>query len=277
VYVARLDVDGVLQSAVSLGGSGEDEALGLVTARNGRTIVAATGFGVSALDANGTIVWTRALSGALGIDPFDNVLVTGALSGSADFGGGELTSAGGRDVFVAKLDADGNHVFSARFGDVGASQEGQAITADFLGNILVTGVFDGSLDFGTGALTPAHCPSEVWCKTSGFVAKFDPNGSALFGLARGPIRSFTGIAADDHGNVIVSGATPGGVPSYRIPLLVMFDAEGEELWERTEWPVSGVGSGRQVAVDPCGDLLWSLSVRPSLDASEHAYVAKLTP
>jgi hypothetical protein len=32
-----------------------------------------------------------------------------------------------------------------------------------------------------------------------------------------------------------------------------------------------------VAVDSCDNVLWSLSVRPSLDQSERSYLAKLTP
>jgi hypothetical protein len=176
-----------------------------------------------------------------------------------------------------KLDEHGGHVFSARFGDAGVTQAGEAVAADPAGNILIAGVFDGSVDFGTGALGLGPCPKDVFCNTAGFVAKLDGDGTALWSVARGPLRALTGIAADADGNVVVSGATPGGVPPYRIPWLVMYDAQGQELWERGEWPLSGVGSGRRVAMDPCGDLLWSLSVRPSLDAKEHAYLAKLTP
>jgi hypothetical protein len=210
------------------------------------------------------------------VDAAGNVLVTGAFSGTTDLGGGPLTSAGGRDIFVAKLDTEGGHVWSARFGDAAANQEGQAIGADAAGNILISGVFDGQVDFGTGPLSAASCPKEVWCLTSGFVVKLEAGGRALWGTARGPVRELSGIAADVDGNVVVSGAEPGGVPSYRMPLLLVFDSEGDELWERGEWPLSGVGAGRRVAVDPCGDLLWSLSVRPSLDSNEHAYLAKLT-
>jgi hypothetical protein len=277
VYVVRLAPSGTLERSVVLGTSGDDALSGLAATASGRAIVSGEGIGTVALEENGSVTWSRDLNGAIAVDPSDNVLVTGSFSGARDFGGGPLTSAGGRDIFLAKLDPEGAHLFSARFGDAGLNQDGQAIASDPLGNILVSGVFDGSVDFGTGALTLAGCPREVWCKTSGFVAKFDANGGALFGLARGPLRELRGIAADGNGNVVVSGATPGGVPSYRIPLLVVLNPEGDELWERAEWPLSGVGSGRTVAVDACGDLLWSLSVKPSLDSEEHAYLAKLTP
>jgi hypothetical protein len=275
VYVLRVAPDGTVVRSSVLGTPGDDELSGLAATASGRAVVSGAGIGTVAVHANGEVAWSRTPSGAVAVDGSDNVLITGSFSGTHDFGGGPLTSAGGRDIFLTKLDAEGAHVFSARFGDAGENQDGQAIAADFLGNILISGVFDGSVDFGTGALSLSPCPSDVWCKTSGFVAKFDSNGGALFSLARGPLRALSGIAADPAGNVVVSGATPGGVPSYRIPLLVVLNPQGDELWERAEWPLSGVGSGRRVTVDACGDFLWSLSVRPSLDAEEHAYLAKL--
>lgn len=68
-----------------------------------------------------------------------------------DFGGGRLTSAGGQDVFIAKLDAKGDHVWSRRFGD-GAEQivGGLATVGD---RLLAAGYFAGTLDLGTGTGT----------------------------------------------------------------------------------------------------------------------------
>lgn len=45
------------------------------------------------------------------------------------------------------------HVYSARFGD-GASQAAYAISLDAAGNVFVSGVFSGEIDFGTGPLKP---------------------------------------------------------------------------------------------------------------------------
>ena len=50
-------------------------------------------------------------------DGTGNVVVTGKFQGNVDFGGGALTSEGGSDIFVAKFDAYGNHLWSQRFGD----------------------------------------------------------------------------------------------------------------------------------------------------------------
>ena len=52
---------------------------------------------------------------AVAVDASGNVLVTGFFSGTVDFGGGSLVSAGGREIFLAKYDGNGAHVWSQRF------------------------------------------------------------------------------------------------------------------------------------------------------------------
>ncbi len=91
---------------------------------------------------------------AIAVDGAGNVLVTGQFSGTVDFGGGALTNAGSRDIFLAKYDAAGAHLFSQRFGDTDFDS-GAAIAVDGAGNVLVTGSFEGTVDFGGGALTSA--------------------------------------------------------------------------------------------------------------------------
>jgi hypothetical protein len=48
---------------------------------------------------------------ATAIDSAGNVVVTGYFQGTVDFGGGPLTTAGEDDIFVAKLDSSGNHLW----------------------------------------------------------------------------------------------------------------------------------------------------------------------
>ncbi|HTQ04134.1 MAG TPA: hypothetical protein VMI54_09760 [Polyangiaceae bacterium] len=277
VFVARLDANGNVVRAVALGGSGDETVTSLVVDHAGRAVVSGSGLGTVALDQTDAPAWRVDYFGALGTDAANDVLVTGALVGGTNFGGGTLTSAGGKDVFVVKLDQAGDHQWSARYGDAGANQLGQAIASDFDGDVFVAGVFDGSLDFGTGALALAHCPSEAWCNESGFVAKLDPTGVALWSVARGPMRAVAGLAATASGNVVVSGATPGDADPYRIPILFALDPTGQALWQRTEWPETGLGAGRGVAVGSCGSVLWSVGAEPTLDSNERAYLAKLTP
>jgi hypothetical protein len=225
------------------------------------------------------VAWSRTFSGRIAVDAAGNVAITGGLRGSLDFGNGPLTSAGGEDVFVALLDSAGNHRFSRVFGDAGPTQRGEAVAFDRGGHILVSGVLDGAVDFGLGELAPraGACPSEVGCKLAGFVAKFDGAGNAVFSVSKGPMRTLSGIAGNSSGQVLVSGATPGGVSPYRIPLLLALDPNGAELWRETEWPESGIGSGRALSVDACDSVIWSLTARPDLSSDEAPYLAKISP
>jgi hypothetical protein len=275
VFVAVLDTAGNVQRSTVLGGAGAESATSLAVSADGRAVVSGPGLGTVALDETGEIAWQKAYTGAVATDSAGSVLVTGGFSGAVDFGGGELTSAGGNDIFVVKLGSDGSHAWSRSFGDTGGTQQGQAIAADGAGNVLVTGVFNGTVDFGTGTHTTHSCPSEVWCNTWGFIAKLDANGTALWSRDRGPMRALTGVTTAASGAVLVSGAEPGNVNPFRRPLLLALDADGTSLWQRLEWPESGLGSGRGVAVDECGSVLWSVSARPSVQANDRAYLAKL--
>jgi hypothetical protein len=197
--------------------------------------------------------------------------------GAIDFGGGPLTSSGGGDVFVAKLGPNGDHVFSRRFGDAADLQQGQALAVDHSDNVIIAGVFEGALDFGAGALKFPRCPEEVWCKTAGFVTQFDSRGRLLWSLSFEPMRELQGVAVDSLNHVVFSGALPGGVPPYRIPVVSELDPHGSALWRRAEWPESGIGAGHRVAIDPCDNVVWSLSALPAIGSNEQPYVSKLSP
>ena len=202
--------------------------------------------------------------------------IAGAFSRTLDLGGGPLTSAGGQDVFIAKLDGDGKHLFSRRFGDAGAEQRVQAIAVDAEDNLLVSGVFDGSLDFGSGPLGAVSdaCRQSTSCEWGGFVAKFDAVGSQVWSQARFPVRSLVGIGHDSQGDVIVSGAYPDDVPPYSVPVLLVLDGQGNELHELVGWPQPR-GAGHRVAVDVCDNVFWTLSALPKAEAHERSYLVKL--
>src|SRR5690606_18993841 len=104
-------------------------------------------------------------------DANGNVFVSGWFGGSIDFGGGAHMSAGQADAFIAKLDGNGGHVWSKRYGDA-ASQFIRGLEVDAAGNVVVAGYTDGSIDFGGGALTSSD-GYDV------FVARLDPAGNHL--------------------------------------------------------------------------------------------------
>jgi hypothetical protein len=272
--VIKLDAAGQVQLKTTLAAG----ATSLAVDGAGRVAVSGPGLGTVKLDQRGQLVWSKPFFGALAFDARGDLLLTGALSEATDFGAGALESRGGADVFVAKLSASGEHLFSRVFGDQGQQQRGESIAVDGHGNVLVAGVFDGQLDFNAGSpLELATCPSDAWCQTSGFVAKLDSGGNALWSRALGPMRTVDGAASDSRGGVVLSGALPGGVTPFRNAWLSAFDASGEPLWRRAEWPETGIGAGHGVAVDACNNVFWSVSALPDLESEERAYVAKLSP
>ncbi|MEO7327814.1 MAG: hypothetical protein ABI193_04510, partial [Minicystis sp.] len=121
---------------------------------------------VAKFDSSGNHVWSKNFGDGneqwvsdLGVDAAGNVIATGSFLGSINFGGGALNSMGGTefggDVFVTKLSAaNGSQLFAQRYGD-GAQQEPKSLTVDASGNVIVCGLFQGSINFGNGALASA--------------------------------------------------------------------------------------------------------------------------
>ena len=167
----------------------------------------ATGGGMGGSMATGNHLWSKRFGGtsfdfgtSVAVDSAGNVLVTGEFNGTADFGGGGLTSAGNTDIFVAKYDAAGNHLWSKRFGGTNYDY-GYSVAVDSAGKVLVTGYFSGTADFGGGGLTSAG-------QFDIFVAKYDAAANHLWSKRFGEAGSDAGnsVAVDSGGNVLVTGS-----------------------------------------------------------------------
>ncbi|WP_437692116.1 PE-PGRS family protein [Sorangium sp. So ce176] len=185
---------GGFETAVNFGGEGD----GLVS--EGRHDVF-----VVKLDAAGGHLWSRRFGDgaeqypfAVATDSSGNIVVAGEFQGTLNFGddpSAALVSAGGRDLFVAKLDADGNHLFSKRFGDA-LDQYATAVAVAGDDEIVVLGVANGSIDFSedAGAALTGTGDSNV------VVAKLDADGGHLWSKRFGSIDSwqrFRSIAVSD--------------------------------------------------------------------------------
>lgn len=179
VFVARFDASGVHSWSDSYGDG--DRQLARSVAIDGSGNLAITGrfegiidFGAGAdtsagswdifvaeFDSAGALLWSdgfgdvnQQFGQSVAFDGSGNVIVTGYMEGTVDFGGGGLSSAGGTDLFLAMFDGAGSHTWSRHFGDA-ANQLGQCVEVDGSGNIMVTGDFGGSLDFDGRVLTSA--------------------------------------------------------------------------------------------------------------------------
>jgi hypothetical protein len=287
IFVAKFSPDGSHVWSKRFGSGGPQSGLGISTDGSGNVVVAGrfTGtvdFGGGALSSaggddvfvakftpDGTHIWSKRFGDAsaqyatdLVVDGPGNVTITGYLDGSVDFGGGDLTGAGSIDIFVAKFDPAGAHLWSKRFGD-SDEQQALGIAGDPSGNVIIAGYFDGTVNFGGGDLTGAG-DYDV------FLAKFDPSGahvwSKRFGDAQGQ-EAFC-VAADESGKVILAGHFAGTVECGGDPLtaagsydifVAKFGANGAHLWsdsfgDASEQYVFGIAAGASGVVAITGEL-----------------------
>jgi len=111
------------------------------------------------------------------------------------------------DVFVTKLDATGNIVFTTTFGGKGADQ-GNTVAVDPSGNIWVGGD-TSSENF------PLHNASQTelgsgFPEGSGFLVELAPDGTVIYSSYFGGLEggsSVNGIAIDQTGNLYLTGTT----------------------------------------------------------------------
>lgn len=89
-------------------------------------------------------------SKGISVDDSGNIYTIGNFYGTVDFDPGSgsfyLTSHGGSDIFISKLDSNGNFVWAKSMGGV-SNDSGLGISIDNSGNIYTIGSFTGTVDF----------------------------------------------------------------------------------------------------------------------------------
>ncbi|MBW2457502.1 MAG: hypothetical protein JRI68_23545, partial [Deltaproteobacteria bacterium] len=161
-------------------------------------------------DANGTHLWSKGfgfpvtleLSPHIAVDANDNVYIAGNFSqGDTQIGGAIISNGGGSDIFLAKFDAAGTHLWSKGLGGAAGSVASDIVVAAN-GDIVLGGSFSGSIDFGLGPMSAPGSWSDV------FVARFDGAGNALWANHYGDSDPQYGglLALDSAGNLVVAGS-----------------------------------------------------------------------
>jgi hypothetical protein len=135
---------------------------------------------------------------SIALDGTANVFVTGYFNGSADFDPGTstftMTSAGLEDIFITKLDNNGDFSWATGFGGT-VDDIGTSIAVDALQNIYATGHFYGTVDFdpGTGVsnLYSNSVSADIYVlKLSATVVNIDDSGfDAPIGIYPNPASS----------------------------------------------------------------------------------------
>lgn len=141
---------------------------------------------------------------AIAADAAGNLYVCGRFQGTINPGKGQMTSAGGVDVFVVRFDGVGNAAWQKRYGDA-QDQHCLDLRLDEGGRPIVGGFFRGAIDFGGGALTASS--------ETPFLAALDASGGHLWSKAPSGTssRRLLGIAVDPFGNLAVTGQFGGTI------------------------------------------------------------------
>ncbi|MBW6513682.1 MAG: PKD domain-containing protein [Candidatus Syntrophosphaera sp.] len=230
VFVAKINASGTWVWAKKLGGTGVDDGLSVAVDSNSNvyvtgafrntvtvettpsTTLTSLGYSdifVAKLSSTGTWLWARRAGGAnpdngnsLTVDPEGNVYVCGAFnSNSADFGQFTLTNTGTstNDIFVSKLDTNGNWQWARKAGSTG-TEAAYSITRDTANNFYVAGSFSGNAYFGDNILYSSGAYDI-------YVAKISGTGDWLWASKAGGTGydGANGVAVDDNSNVFVVG------------------------------------------------------------------------
>ena len=239
------------------------------------TLTSGTGDDIFAikLDPNGNLLWARGMGGAdtnsgraIDVDPNGNVYIGGNFQGTVDLnpGAGSFIreSGGSRDVFVTKLDNNGNFVWAKAMGGTGLN-ELRGLTVDADGRVHIAGFFNDTANFDPD-ITNFELTSTIG--EDAFVAKLNTGGALMWAKALGvPFASRgLGITLDNDGNVYTTGDFVGttdfnpGAGTFNLTSAGSNDAfiskltsDGNFVWAKS---VGGTGGdwGGGIAVSPLG-------------------------
>ena len=233
---------------------------------------------VQKMDANGNFIWAKTFGGtdntfdillSIIIDGSGDIYTAGVFQETVDFDPSEgmdnHTSNGNDDIFVQKMDADGNFLWAKTFGGTSA-EIGSCITIDESGNVYTSGRFNRTVDFDPSEGIDNHTSNGSGSDI--FIHKMDIDGNFVWA------KTFEGsgtdlaysMTVDDSGNLYTTGFYNGTVdfdPSEGIDkhtsksnstvFINKMDESGNYLWARTIGGSSN-DEGNSIKVDRYGNV-----------------------
>lgn len=217
-------------------------------------------------------------------DSEGNIVMTGFFKNALDFDPGpglfEMTSEGGDDIFILKLNPDGEFIWAKQIG-APFDQMATSLSIDPLNNIVIGGSFYGTVDFDPGAGTAELTSVSL----DAFVCKLDFDGNYVY--ARNLSESISSdetfsVAADLAGNVYAVGRFTYNLGTSGVSsngqndiFIVKMNAAGSTLWAH------GFGEawddyGFDVTVDNTGNTVFLTGFfRRTVDFDPGANIAEL--
>lgn len=212
------------------------------------------------LDAGGNQLWsqthaTTATETVVDIitDREDNLYLLGTTAGYLGKSGG--ASAGGKDMFLIKIDREGNTLWRGQWG-TGLDDEARDLALDNQGNLLLLGATHGSFD---GTL-PAY-------EQDSFFVKIDADGHEIWLKQDHTISSPRAIATAAMGEIVLAGGYGfynSGVEAICQIRWSAYGPDGENLWHDT----LAAGSNQydsnvsDLLIDPYGNMFVTINWNP---------------
>lgn len=210
-------------------------------------------------------------------DNSNNIYVVGMFKGTINFDSAGFTkprvSAGGEDIYIAKLNCSRDLMWANRIG--GTSDEtgdfnGTTVVYDKIGHIYVSGAFQGTCTF-----TSTSGSSQVISSAGGndaFLAKYDTLGVLLWVVQSGGGGSdeVLSMNVDNAGDIVLGGLYGGAITI------------GTTSGSTVSLPHTGAADGFLAKYSPAGILSWATRIYspgddiigpPSFDANNNIYVA----
>jgi hypothetical protein len=319
-FISKLDSSGNFIWAKSLAGLSWDNGISITTDASGNvytignfrdTVDFDPGVGsafltpngiwddifISKLDSNGNFLWAKNMGGAgsdfglsISIDLRGNVYTTGNFRFTSDFDPGagitNLSSNGDSDVFISKLDSNGNFLWVKSMGGTGSDQ-GNSLITGASENIYTVGYFAGTVDFNPGAGTTnlmANGSYDI------FIQKLDTNGNFLWAKNIGGSAFENGlfITIDTNENIYTTGEFQGTVdfdPGTGITnltaigatdvFILKLDSSGNFQWAKS---VGGTGAdkGNSITTDVNGNVYTTGFFNGIVDFDPEAGIANIT-
>ncbi len=246
---------------------------------------------VAKLDPEGNWLWASAgrsagtndSAHALVVDSSENVYVAGEFGGTVVFNTTPLASSGGQDLFVAKLDSEGNWLLARRAGGTAGNDVATALAIDAANQLYLLGRFTGTADYA-GTLNNLNLDGAI----NPFVAKLNSSANVIWyaqgGYAAGGPGSAESIAVD-KGLVYLTGdfpfATTWGATSLTTSgnsdvFLAQLNADsGSRNWARKIGSTGNEFRG-SITVDATGSVVVSGSYQNTIEVG-HVLLSSANP
>jgi hypothetical protein len=204
--------------------------------------------------------------GAVAIAPDTSIYIAGSFDETLELGA--LVATGKADVFVAKLTATGQLVWSTHFGSPGGSAGASKIKVLSNGDLVLGGNYRGSLPLGTTTLASVG-------DQDAFVARLSPLGVPVWAKSGGGTGydELDDLSVDPSDNIAVCGSfTDSGtffgsstLTGTKDTFLVRLTGAGVHSWSRA-MNADGVDNTCGVASMANGDVVYVGNVNGTVDA-----------